>query len=289
MRTLTIVAAAVAVLAAAPHAAAATGQETAQVRITSTGFSPSTATIRAGDRVRWTNRDTRNHQVVSDTGAFASPILRPGQSYTFTFRAAGTYRYRDALYPRRRATIRVQGVPPAVSLGATEPIIFHGGETRLQGVVSSRRAGETVTLWAQPHGQASFVQLAVATTVGDGVFDVITKPAYLTSYYAEYRGVRSETIFVQVRPRITLMPNRPGWFLARVTGDRSFHGRWVYLQRRNQFGQWVSIGRLALGPNSGRLFRTPRTAGTYRIYMTVNQAGVGYLDSWSGTQRVGTR
>jgi plastocyanin len=283
MRTLTILAAAVAVLAAAPHAAAAT----AQVRITSTGFSPATVTIRAGDRVTWTNRDTRNHQIVSDSGAFASPILRPGRSYTFTFRTAGTYRYRDALFPRRRGTVRVQGVPPAVSIGATEAIIFHGGETRLQGVVSSRRAGETVTLWAQPHGQASFVQLAVATTVADGVFDVITKPAFLTSYYAEYRGARSETIFVQVRPRITLMPNRPGWFLTRVTGDRSFHGRWVYLQRRNQFGQWVSIGRLALGPNSGRLFRTPRVAGTYRIYMTVNQAGIAYLDSWSGTQRVG--
>jgi plastocyanin len=283
MRTLTILAAAVAVLAAAPHAAAAT----AQVRITSTGFSPATVTIRAGDRVTWTNRDTRNHQIVSDSGAFASPILRPGRSYTFTFRTAGTYRYRDALFPRRRGTVRVQGVPPAVSIGATEAIIFHGGETRLQGVISSRRAGETVTLWAQPHGQASFVQLAVATTVADGVFDVITKPAFLTSYYAEYRGARSETIFVQVRPRITLMPNRPGWFLTRVTGDRSFHGRWVYLQRRNQFGQWVSIGRLALGPNSGRLFRTPRVAGTYRIYMTVNQAGIAYLDSWSGTQRVG--
>ena len=285
MRTLTILAAAGAALALAGPAAAAT----AQVRITSSGFAPATVTIQAGDRVTWTNRDTRNHQLVADSGLFASPILRPGRSYSFTFRAAGTFRYRDALFPSRRGTVRVQGVPPAVSIGATEAIILHGGETRLQGVVSSRRAGETVTLWAQPYGQASFVQLAVASTVADGVFDVITKPAFLTSYYAEYRGARSEAIFVQVRPRINLLPNRPGWFIARVAGDRTFHGRWVYLQRRNQFGHGVSVGRLALGPNSGRLFRTPRTGGTYRIYMTVNQAGVGYLDSWSGTQRVGGR
>lgn len=285
MRTLIVVAAAVAALAAAPHAVAAT----AQVRITGTGFSPGSVTVQTGDRVTWTNRDTRRHQVVSDSGAFASPILRPRQSYSFTFRAAGTYRYRDALFPRRRGTVRVQGVPPAVSIGATASMLVHGGETRLQGVVSSRRAGETVTLWAQPWGQASFVQLAIATTVADGVFDVITKPGFLTHYYAEFRGARSETIFVQVRPRITLLPGRRGWFLTRVTGDRPFAGRWVYLQRRTRFGQWVSLARLALGPNSGRLFRIPRTAGTYRIYMTVNQAGVGYLDSWSGTQRVGSR
>ncbi|HVM18284.1 MAG TPA: cupredoxin domain-containing protein [Gaiellaceae bacterium] len=278
----TVVAAA---LGAAPHATAAT----VQVRITSGGFAPSTVTIQTGDRVTWTNRDTRNHQVVSTTGAFASPILRPGQSYSFTFRAAGTYRYRDALFPDRRGTIRVQGPPPSVTLGLSEPIVRHGDESRLQGSVSTRRAGETVTLWAQPYGQASFVQLAVATTVADGVFDVVVKPGLLTHYYAEFRGVRSEPIFVQVRPRITLLPGRRGWFLTRVTGDRSYAGKWVYLQRRNQFAQWVSISRLALGPNSGRLFRIPATAGTYRIYMTVNQAGVGYLDSWSGTQRVGGR
>jgi hypothetical protein len=64
-------------------------------------------------------------------------------------------------------------------------------------------------------------------------------------------------------------------------GGRSFAGREVFLQRRNQFGQWVSIRKLGLGRNSGRLFRIPRTAGRYRIFMTVNQAGAGYLGGMS--------
>jgi plastocyanin len=278
-------AAAAATLTLAPGALAAT----ANVRITGSGFSPATVTIEAGDGVRWTNRDTRNHQVVSNTGAFASPILRPGQSWTFVFRASGGYRYRDALFPSRRGTVRVRGIPPAVSLGATAPIVVHGGETHLQGQISSKRAGETVTLWTQPYGQASYVQLAVATTTTDGVYDVITKPGVLTNYYAEYRGARSEPIFVQVRPKLSLLPGRRGWFLARVTADRPFAGQWIYLQRMNRFRQWVSTGRFELGRNSGRLFRIPRTAGTYRVFITINQAGAGYLESWSGTQRVGGR
>ena len=55
---------------------------------------------------------------------------------------------------------------------------------------------------------------------------------------------------------------------------------------RNQFGQWVSIQRYTLGRLSGKLFKIPRTRGTYRTFLTINQAGPGYLESWSGTQPV---
>ena len=58
------------------------------------------------------------------------------------------------------------------------------------------------------------------------------------------------------------------------------------MQRRNQFGQRVSVTRYTLGRLSGKLFGIPQTRGTYRIYMTVNQAGAAYLDGWSGTQPV---
>ena len=89
-----------------------------------------------------------------------------------------------------------------------------------------------------------------------------------------------------MRPSITLLPGRRGWFLARVTADRSFAGRWVYLQRRSGFGQWVSIRSYALGSRSpGSSSACRRTRGTYRIFMTVNQAGAGYLAAWSGTRR----
>ena len=273
-------------LLAPGHASAAT----ATVDIVKNGFQPARVTITATDSVTWVNRDTVNHPVVSDTGAFASPTLRPGQRYTFTFRVGGTFRYRDALEPAERGTVVVRGLPPAVSLAVNVPILVYGlGEIKLTGTVNSGQSGEAVTIFAQEYGAAAPSQVATLQTTTNGAFEAQLHPTILTSYTARYKTATSQPVSVQVRPRITLLPGKRGWFLTRVTGKASYAGRWVYLQRRTQFGQWISIRRYVLGALSGKLFRIPRTAGTYRVFITINQAGPGYLESWSGTQTVGAR
>src|SRR5215210_9544587 len=110
-RTLLILASLLATLLLAPSAVAATKT----VSIKRAAFSPATVSIVAGDSIRWRNDDTRDHQVVSTTGTFASPVLRPNRTYTFRFDVAGTYRYRDALNPSVTGTITVAGPPPAVT------------------------------------------------------------------------------------------------------------------------------------------------------------------------------
>lgn len=269
-------------------AVAVAGAATVSIAIVRDGFRPAARTIQAGDTVTWTNRDTVPHQVVAENGAFASPVLGPGRSYSFVFRAAGTFRYRDALKPAERARIIVRGPPPSVALGVTAPIIRYGDQVHIQGRVSNGRANEQVTLFAQPYGQASFAQMTVVTTTAGGAFDFVVGPAVLTSYQAAWRQARSQPASVQVRPKITLLPGRVrGWMRTKVTASTSFAGRWVYLQRRSQLDQWVNVRKLKLGSQSGRSFRVrPATRTRYRIFMTVNQAGAGYLDSWSGTQVV---
>ena len=73
---------------------------------------------------------------------------------------------------------------------------------------------------------------------------------------------------------------------AKVIGP-SIAGHFVYLQRLSAFGQWVTVAKYKLGVMSGRIFTLPRKCGTarYRVYITVNDAGTGFLDGWSGTQR----
>lgn len=271
-----------AILLAAPATSA--GAATVTVSIRASGFVPERVTIDTGDRVTWVNRDTRNHQVVSDAGAFVSPILRPGQSYTFTFRASGTYRYRDALEPSERGTVIVRGPPPSVSLRATIPIVVFGTDAHLQGTVSNLRAGETVEVFSQPFGQESYAKVTEVLTTTNGAFDYVLSPTILTNYQVRWKTATSQPVTVQVRPKLTLLPYGRLSLVARVAAGRSFGGRWVYLQRRTQFGQWVSVTKLTLGPRSGRIFLKPRTPGAYRVFITVNQAGVGYLESWSGTQ-----
>ena len=284
MRRLTpALLAGVALAAAAPADAA-----TVTVRIVRAGFSPSAVTINAGDTVVWRNADTTNHQVVADSGAFASPIMRPGATYSFTFRTAGTFRYRDALEPSERGRVVVRGPPPSVSLAASAPIVIAGQTITLTGVVSSRRAGESVTLYHAPHGQTSLIQLAVVLSGSGGTFTYTTTPSILTSYEARWRNTMSAQVAVQVKPRVTFLPQGRRFYARVLAPNASFAGRFVYLQRRSALGQWVSIRKLVLGPRSGRIFTLPRLRVTavYRIFLTVNQAGPGYLDSNSGTQRL---
>src|ERR1051326_4138921 len=99
MRTRAMVILATTLLVASVPAGAAT---TKAVSIFSSGFSPKSVTITEGDTVTWVNRDTVNHQVLADRGQFVSPILKPRQTYSFTFNAAGTYGYKDELHPNSK-------------------------------------------------------------------------------------------------------------------------------------------------------------------------------------------
>ncbi|HMC74018.1 MAG TPA: cupredoxin domain-containing protein, partial [Terriglobales bacterium] len=116
------VAAAALVLVLPASAAAAT----AAVQIKSTGFAPATVTVNENDSVKWTNTDTKNHQVVANNGSFASGILAPGKSYTHKFGNGGTFNYHDGLHPSLKGTVTVKGPPPQVTLATSAPVVKFG-------------------------------------------------------------------------------------------------------------------------------------------------------------------
>src|SRR5438094_746737 len=72
---------------------------TKTVKITATAFSPASVTIKTTDAIKWSNTDTKAHQVVANNGAFASPTIAAGHTWTHTFNTAGTFKYHDALHP----------------------------------------------------------------------------------------------------------------------------------------------------------------------------------------------
>jgi plastocyanin len=254
------------------------------VAIKPNGFSPVTRTIQTGDSIRWRNDDTVNHQVVADNGHFASPVLRPRQSYTRLFNTAGVYRYRDALEPAERGTIVVQGPPPSVSIGSSAGAVFFGAGIRLTGVVSSGQANQRVEIWKRPYGQASFVKAAELMTVAAGGYDWSDVPTILSEYQARWGNRASAVVMVGVRPRITLIRRAP-WFVTSAKAQTSMAGRWVYVQRRSSLNQWVNIKKVRLGSSGARRFKLDLKPGRniLRIFMTTNQAGSGYLWSHSRT------
>jgi plastocyanin len=260
---------------------------TIAVKINATAFAPTSVTVNAGDTVKWTNADKVDRQLVADSGAFASPILKPGQSYSFTFKTPGTFNYHDALKPSVKGTITVKGPPPSVTLGAGSPILVYGAETTITGTVSNGQANETVILTARPYGSLTIQQVATVTTGAGGGFSYTVRPEILTTYTATWKTAASQTVSVQVRPKLSLLPYA-GRFRASVTAPVSYAGHTIQLQRKSPFGQWITIAQYTLGQQSGKIFSKPAKRGTfkYRVYMSVNQAGPGYLDGWSGTQTV---
>jgi plastocyanin len=280
----TVVLAAAAVLALAVTGASQTASTaTKAVAIKSAGFQPATVTIATGDAVKWTNRDTKTHQVVANNGSFASAVIRPGNGYTHVFRSAGTFRYHDALHPALTGKVVVKGPPPAVTIGAALPILLYGQETHISGVVSSANAGERVTVWGQPYGQASYAQIAVLTTTTNGVWDYVVKPTLLTNYTARWKSTASDPIGVQLRPNVLFSVTKRAVGFVRVKSDRSLAGRKVYVQRFTRFHQWVKMRKVILGAGSQKRFKMRLKPGRYtlRIFMSLNQVGAGYLDGFS--------
>jgi plastocyanin len=260
---------------------------TIPIKITSTAFSPKNVTINFADTVKWTNSDTVNRQLVADSGAFASPILKPGQSYSFTFKTPGTFNYHDALKPAVKGTVTVKGQPPQLTLGAGSPILVYGQETTITGTVNNGAANETVVVNSKPYGSSTIQQVGTVMTGAGGGFSVTVKPTILTTYTATWKTATSQEVSIQVRPKLSLVPFE-GRFRASVTAPASYAGHTIQLQRRSPFGQWVTVAQYKLGSLSGKIFSMPKVKGTfvYRVYMSVDQAGAGYLDGWSGTQKI---
>jgi plastocyanin len=287
-RHIPLVVTALALVLAGPAASATTN-----VQIKRTGFAPATVTINQNDAVTWKNTDTITHQVVANSGQFASPILNPGQSYTFTFRNAGTFRYHDGLHPSLRGTVTVRGLPPQITLATSAPVVKFGGQVGLSGTVNNNRAGERVTIVQLPAGEVTKQVVATLQTTANGAFSFAVTPQVNTTYQAQWRGAESSVI-VQVQPMIKLpFVSRTGYFHFYVTAGQSFAGKFVYLQRYTLARTWINIRKLQLGQKSGRIMGVrfvrsviPRGRWSIRIYMPATEMPPGYIDSWSGTQPV---
>jgi plastocyanin len=77
------------------------------ISISSTGFSPQTLTVTAGDMVTWSNADTQPHTATADKGSFDTGPIAPGKVATVTFLEAGAFTYADQDEPRDTGTIIV--------------------------------------------------------------------------------------------------------------------------------------------------------------------------------------
>ncbi|MBI2906851.1 MAG: cupredoxin domain-containing protein [Chloroflexi bacterium] len=103
-----------AVLAAVlPGAVAAPQAQQASVSLVDNRMEPQNLTVTVGTRVTWTNNGALPHTVTSDTGLFNSGTLTAGQTFSYTFNAAGAFPYNCNFHRAGGmvGTITVQAAP----------------------------------------------------------------------------------------------------------------------------------------------------------------------------------
>jgi plastocyanin len=260
---------------------AAAGADTKTVQIVKSGFTPSATTINVSDSVTWKNADIVNHQVVANDGSFASPVLKPGESYSQTFAKSGKVSYHDALFTARRGTVTVTAPAASVTLQAGATTVVYGNSTTVAGVVTNQLTTEPVNLTSQPFGKGT-QSIATQTTQANGAFSFGVSPTIETSYVAHWRTSASPSVTVNVAPRVGFGQSGR-LYIAKVSSDIGYGGHFVWVQRKAPYGSFRNVKRIYLGTASRATFRVniPKGRSILRLVLPASEAGAGYVSGIS--------
>ena len=280
MRKLLLAATAVAVLAIGSTALAGS----AGVKITGTGFDPATVSVQSGDSVNWTNSDNVRHEV-KVTGNPCTLSLEPAQTGSCAFPSAGSFAYTDPT-SGFSGTVSVAPNSRSVSLTPSRTLNIFGDAVTLSGTVSSKAAGEKVTVFSRPAGLPESQTVVTTTTGGDWSLQV--QPRVKTVYQAQYDTASSPQVTVSIRPRITLQKVGRHQYLIVVLSARSMAGKLVNVTRWLPGRGYVTFRTATLQA----IPRTPTTSDAYfttfvrpgtklRIFMPANQVGTDYFEGHS--------
>ena len=218
-------------LAGATSTATARPTATVNVSITAAGFVPDNVRVRPGDMVTWKNNDTASHQVVSDTGVFRSPMLKPGESYSYRFDVESSYSYHDAVKDSSTGAVHV--VTTGVTAGVSRIRAVYGSTFEVFGSIPNGATGEQVTVTITPYGSPSTTR--TVTTV-EGTYSFRYRARIKTEFSASWNGTTSDVApTVLVRPLVifNVLNARQNQFRIRVKAARSYARKPVRIQRRS--------------------------------------------------------
>jgi plastocyanin len=71
-------------------------------------FAPPTLTVKAGQTVRFINKDDEKHTVTANGGLFDSKGISPNHSFSYTFAKPGQYPYHCTIHPNMKGTVVVK-------------------------------------------------------------------------------------------------------------------------------------------------------------------------------------
>jgi plastocyanin len=94
----------------ASTAAASSSGGGVAIKMQNIAFDPKAVTVKVGQKVTWTNEDTVDHNVTSQSGeTIKSDNFGKGGTFSFTPKTAGKISYVCTLHPGMTATLTVTG------------------------------------------------------------------------------------------------------------------------------------------------------------------------------------
>jgi|SRR5690242_2145861 plastocyanin len=94
----------------ASTAAASSSGGAVTIKMQNIAFDPKSVTVKVGQKVTWTNEDTVDHNVTSQSGeTIKSDNFGKGGTFSFTPKTAGTIKYVCTIHPGMTATLTVTG------------------------------------------------------------------------------------------------------------------------------------------------------------------------------------
>jgi hypothetical protein len=189
------------------------------------------------------------------------------------------------------ATAVIAAQPPrSLSLHAGRSIVVYGGAVRLFGSVANGQPGETVTISERQLPSFSGVDVRTVATVQtttEGSFEVVVRPVNRAQYRASSGQTTSNTVSINVRPRLSLTRVGSHRFAVTATAARSFVGRYGVVQRWSlRKHHWISLKRVfftrafpGASPTitSRAVFRARLGGVKIRVFVPSGQVSPGYV------------
>jgi hypothetical protein len=169
-----------------------------------------------------------------------------------------------------------------VVLAPRNSSVEFGRSVELSGRISSPVAGQRVKISTQGYG-SSHASIRSLTTTAGGRFSFRATPRIETIFRASWAGLTSPALSVGVHPALTVGLHSNHRLSVSVAPARAFLGRNVELEQAVGAAWHTVAERPLVGPGGGTIFSLPTLgAGTrYRVAMSVNAAGLGYLSAFS--------
>lgn len=145
------------------------------------------------------------------------------------------------------AAAATAAAPVTVTLVASAPVVNYGKPVTLSGVLSTKRANQTIAVEATECGSTRAVKVATVKTVANGVYTTPATPAAATTYQATFKNVKSAIVTVAVRPVLQLTRVARGSYTAKVTVGKTLKDKAVLFQRYSTLRKrWVQVKRVLL-------------------------------------------